>query len=88
MEASWTRNQRLHPVLSKLQPECLLRERIAQGLKVHVDNEFYILWYLAEDFPGGNRSNAYNVLDYVLKSPRLSPAYDIVCRSPPSSITK
>ena len=48
----WTRNQRLHPVLSNLLPEGSLRELIAQGLKVHVDNEFHIFSYLGEDLPG------------------------------------
>lgn len=48
----WTRNQRLHPILSNLLPEGALRELIAQGLKVHVDNEFYILSYLGADLPG------------------------------------
>lgn len=46
------RNQRLHPVLSNLLPEGSLRELIAQGLKVHVDNEFHMLSYLGEDLPG------------------------------------
>ncbi len=48
----WARNQRLHPVLSNLLPEGSLRELIAQGLKVHVDNEFHIFSYLGEDLPG------------------------------------
>ena len=48
----WSRNQRLHPVLSNLLPEGSLRELIAQGLKVHVDNEFHIFTYLGEDLPG------------------------------------
>lgn len=52
MAAPWTRNQRLHPVLSNLLPEGSLRELIAQGMKVHVDNEFHILSYLGEDLPG------------------------------------
>ena len=52
MSAPWARNQRLHPVLSNLLPEGSLRELIAQGLKVHVDNEFHILSYLGEDLPG------------------------------------
>lgn len=52
MAAPWARNQRLHPVLSNLLPEGQLRELIAQGLKVHVDNEFHILSYLGEDLPG------------------------------------
>ena len=48
----WAQNQRLHPTLSNLLPEGSLRELIAQGLKVHVDNEFHILSYLGEDLPG------------------------------------
>ena len=52
MDTPWARNQRLHPVLSNLLPEGSLRELIAQGLKVHVDNEFHILSYLGEDLPG------------------------------------
>ena len=48
----WARSQRLHPVLSNLLPEGSLRELIAQGLKVHVDNEFHIFSYLGEDLPG------------------------------------
>lgn len=42
----------MHPVLSNLLPEGSLRELIALGLKVHVDNEFQILAYLGEDLPG------------------------------------
>ena len=52
MAERWARNQRLHPTLSNLLPEGSLRELIAQGLKVHVDNEFHILSYLGEDLPG------------------------------------
>ena len=52
MAEPWARNQRLHPVLSNLLPEGSLRELIAQGLKVHVDNELHILSYLGEDLPG------------------------------------
>ena len=52
MAEQWVRHQRLHPVLSNLLPEGALRELIAQGLKLHVDNEFYILSYLGEDLPG------------------------------------
>ncbi len=48
----WARNQRLHPTLSNLLPEGSLRELIAQGLKVHTDNEFQILSYLGTDLPG------------------------------------
>ncbi len=52
MAEPWVRNQRLHPSLSNLLPEGSLRELIAQGLKVYVDNEFQLLSYLGEDLPG------------------------------------
>ncbi|WP_409523176.1 type II toxin-antitoxin system HipA family toxin [Nitrincola sp. MINF-07-Sa-05] len=52
MAEPWSRNQRLHPVLSNLLPEGSLRELIAQGLKVHVDHEFHLLTYLGSDLPG------------------------------------
>lgn len=52
MSEPWARKQRLHPTLSNLLPEGSLRELIAQGLKVHVDNEFHILSYLGADLPG------------------------------------
>lgn len=52
MSEPWVRNQRIHPTLSNLLPEGSLRELIAQGLKVHVDNEFHIFSYLGEDLPG------------------------------------
>ena len=48
----WSRNHKLHPTLSNLLPEGSLRELVAQGLKVHIDNEFYIFSYLGEDLPG------------------------------------
>ena len=52
MSEPWAKNQRLHPTLSNLLPEGALRELIAQGLKVHVDNELHILSYLGADLPG------------------------------------
>jgi len=52
MAEPWARNQRLHPTLSNLLPEGSLRELIAQGLKVHIDNEFHLLSYLGEGLPG------------------------------------
>lgn len=52
MSEPWTKNQRLHPILSNLLPEGALRELIAQGLKTHVDNEFQIFSYLGQDLPG------------------------------------
>ena len=48
----WARNQRLHPILSNLLPEGVLRELIARGMKTHIDNEFQILSYLGQDLPG------------------------------------
>ena len=48
----WQRTHRLHPVLSNLLPEGALRVLIAQGLKVHVDNEFHLFSYLGADLPG------------------------------------
>ena len=48
----WQRQHQLHPTLSNLLPEGALRELIAQGLKVHVDNEFHLFAYLGEDLPG------------------------------------
>lgn len=53
MAEPWARTQRLHPTLSNLLPEGSLRELIAQGLKVHVDNEFQIFSYVGADLPGG-----------------------------------
>lgn len=52
MAESWVRNQRLHPILSNLLPEGSLRELMAQGLKIHVDNEFHLFSYLGKDLPG------------------------------------
>ena len=46
------KHQRLYPTLSNLLPEGSLREFIALGLKVHVDNEFHLLAALGEDLPG------------------------------------
>jgi serine/threonine-protein kinase HipA len=71
MAEPWARNQRLHPVLSNLLPEGSLRELIAQGLKVHVDNEFHILSYLGEDLPGAIEATPMepeDVPDYVLNT--------------------
>ncbi len=52
MSEPWAKNQRLHPVLSNLLPEGVLRELIAQGLKTHIDNEFQLFSYLGQDLPG------------------------------------
>lgn len=71
MAEPWVRNQRLHPVLSNLLPEGSLRELIAQGLKVHIDNEFHILSYLGADLPGAIEAKPMepeDVPDYVLNT--------------------
>jgi serine/threonine-protein kinase HipA len=52
MAEPWTTNHKLHPTLSNLLPEGALRELFAQGLKMHVDNEFQLLSYLGRDLPG------------------------------------
>ena len=52
MSKPWTKNMRLHPILSNLLPEGALRELISQGLKTHIDNEFQIFSYLGHDLPG------------------------------------
>lgn len=52
LAAQWFKRQRLHPVLSNLLPEGALRELLAMGLKVHIDDEFQLLGYLGEDLPG------------------------------------
>ena len=52
MAKPWIKRQKLHPVLSNLLPEGALRELIAQGLKIHTDNEFLLLSYLGKDLPG------------------------------------
>ena len=48
----WVRRQRLHPIISNLLPEGALREMLAQGLKVQIDDEFRLLGYLGRDLPG------------------------------------
>jgi serine/threonine-protein kinase HipA len=52
MAEPWVRSQRLHPTLSNLLPEGVLRELVAQSLKIHIDNEFHLLSYLGQDLPG------------------------------------
>jgi serine/threonine-protein kinase HipA len=52
LQRPWTATQRLHPVLSNLLPEGALRELLAQGLKVHTDNEFALFAHLGRDLPG------------------------------------
>lgn len=71
MSGPWVRHQRLHPALSNLLPEGSLRELIAQGLKVHIDNEFHILSYLGADLPGAIEATPMepdDVPDYVLNT--------------------
>lgn len=63
MSKPWVRNQRLHPILSNLLPEGSLRELIAQGLKVHIDNEFHIFSYLGGDLPGAIVANPLEPAD-------------------------
>ncbi len=52
LSTHWVKRQRLHPVLSNLLPEGVLREMFALGLKVHIDDEFHLLGYLGRDLPG------------------------------------
>ncbi|MCF6767499.1 type II toxin-antitoxin system HipA family toxin [Thiotrichales bacterium 19S11-10] len=52
LQNPWKSRQKLHPILSNLLPEGALRELIAAGLKVHIDNEFEMLAYLGKDLPG------------------------------------
>ncbi|MFK8080520.1 MAG: type II toxin-antitoxin system HipA family toxin [Granulosicoccus sp.] len=71
MSEPWARRQRLHPVLSNLLPEGVLRELVAQALKVHVDNEFHILSRLGKDLPGAivaSPMDPEQVPDHVLNS--------------------
>lgn len=44
--------QKLHPILSNLLPEGVMREMITSIIKVHTDDEFSILGYLGRDLPG------------------------------------
>lgn len=43
---------RLHPVLSNLLPEGVLRDFLSQAMKVHRDSEFALLSWLGRDLPG------------------------------------
>jgi serine/threonine-protein kinase HipA len=52
----WSRQQRLHPVMSNLLPEGSLREWMAQELKIHPDNEFPLFSELANELPGALRA--------------------------------
>ena len=67
----WIKRQRLHPILSNLLPEGALRELLAQGLKIHTDNEFQLFTYLSLDLPGAlvaTPMESKNIPDYVLQS--------------------
>lgn len=48
----WSKRQKLHPVLSNLLPEGVLRELLTRRLKIHTDNEFRLLAHLGQDLPG------------------------------------
>ena len=52
LSEQWVNRQRLNPLLSNLLPEESLRLLLAQGLKIHQDNEFELLSYLGHDLPG------------------------------------
>ena len=52
LSEQWVNRQRLNPLLSNLLPEGSLRLLLAQGLKIHQDNEFELLSYLGYDLPG------------------------------------
>ena len=69
LEKPWSRRQRLHPVLSNLLPEGILRGLLAQYLKIHIDDEFALLASLGQDLPGALIVTAMepdDVPDYVL----------------------
>lgn len=52
LSEQWANRQRLNPLFSNLLPEGSLRLLLAQGLKIHQDNEFELLSYLGHDLPG------------------------------------
>jgi serine/threonine-protein kinase HipA len=52
LDKPWLTHQRLHPVLTNLLPEGVLRELLAQALKTHGDHEFELLAHLGHDLPG------------------------------------
>ena len=66
MAVPWARNQRLHPVLSNLLPEGSLRELIAQGLKVHVDNELTFSRTLARICRGLSKPRRWNLKMFLI----------------------
>ncbi len=70
LTAPWIKRHRLHPVLSNLLPEGALRELLAQGLKIHPDNEFQLFSYLGRDLPGAliaTPMEPEKIPDYVLQ---------------------
>ena len=71
LSTPWIKRQRLHPVLSNLLPEGALRELLATGLKIHIDNEFQLFTYLGRDLPGAlvaTPMEPEHIPDYVLRS--------------------
>ena len=65
----WLKRQKLHPVLSNLLPEGVLRELLTRRLKIHTDNEFRLLAHLGQDLPGALIVTAAEpdyVPDYIL----------------------
>lgn len=73
MSQPWGRNQRLHPVLSNLLPEGALREWLAHTLKIHIDDEFLLIFHLGLDLPGALIASPVEpdeVPDYLLKPDR------------------
>ncbi|MBC8210016.1 MAG: type II toxin-antitoxin system HipA family toxin [Gammaproteobacteria bacterium] len=85
MAEPWAKNHRLHPTLSNLLPEGVLRALIAQGLKTHIDNEFKIFSYLGRDLPGALVATPLEpeeVPDSVLKTYGNAKAVKLVNDSP------
>ena len=71
LSKTWQTKQKLHPILSNLLPEGVLREIIAQNLNEHVDNEFPLFASLGHDLPGALIATPVepaNVPDYVLSN--------------------
>jgi serine/threonine-protein kinase HipA len=73
LSAPWLKQQRLHPVLSNLLPEGVLRELLAQALKTHTDNEFELFAHLGLDLPGAIIATALE--------PAEVPAYALEART-------
>lgn len=64
MSEPWVKRQKLHPVLSNLLPEGALRDFLAQGFKVHGDNEFELLAWLGQDLPGALIATTTDAIDH------------------------